>query len=57
MNMKIRIVSSVPPWNAGSAKASPMKPPIASTSAVIIVTISPEEIRRKCGSGKRRMRE
>ena len=37
MNMKTRIVSSVPPWNAGSANASPMKPPIASTSAVIIV--------------------
>ena len=39
--MKTRIVSSVPPWNAGSAKASPMKPPSGSTSALIIWTISP----------------
>ena len=57
MNMKTRMVSSVPPWNAGSANASAMKPPSGSTSALIICTISPGEMCRKCGNGKRSTRE
>ena len=44
MNMKKMIVSSVPPWNAGVTKASPMKPPSDSHSAVIIGMIWADEV-------------
>ncbi len=44
MNMKTMIVSSVPPWNTGVTKASPIKPPSDSHSDVIIGIICAEEV-------------
>ena len=45
--MKTSAVTSSPPWSAGSAKASPMKPPSGSISAVIMGISSPCETLRK----------
>ena len=56
MNMNAIIVSSVPPWNAGVTKASPIKPPSDSHSDVIIGIICADEVLLNWDRGKRSIR-
>ena len=56
MNMNTIIVNSVPPWNAGVTKASPIKPPSDSHSDVIIGIICADEVLLNWDRGKRSIR-